>query len=102
MRTLKWGLIFLGVYFVISIVTFSLVALWVSYSKPTIEIHSQSPFIFSAERNTTYTLLLGTVNGDQPSPQIDAVNIAASWMNTQGRPSLLLERDSGRNATCHL
>ena len=43
------GFDILGVYFVISIVTFSLVALWVSYSKPTIEIHSQCPFRFLAQ-----------------------------------------------------
>ncbi len=97
MSILKRGLIFLGVYLVISIVAFSLTALWESHSKPTMEVFRESPFVFAVEGNTTYTVLLGTLNGDQPSPRFDAVDVAASWTtNTEDKPKLELERDSGR------
>ena len=91
----KWGLAFLGVYAVISIVTFSLTALWELHSTPTMKIFTQSPLVFTVEGNTSYTLLLGTVSGDQPSPRFDAVDVAASWTKTEGKPKLELKRDSG-------
>src|SRR5690349_9264309 len=95
MITLRRTLVFMGVYFLISVVTCALTVVWVFSSTPTMEVFTESPFVFSAKSNTTYTLFVGTLDAEEPSPHFDTVQVSAAWAGGTAGPKINLERDAG-------
>ncbi|HSU54412.1 MAG TPA: hypothetical protein VLT36_10160 [Candidatus Dormibacteraeota bacterium] len=94
MTTLKWILSFAAAYFLISLATFSVAtALWFRFG-PKAEVFAHSPFTFQAKAGHTYTLLLGNIGSEQPSPAFDTVTLAAEQAEGRGQ-GLEVQRDAG-------